>query len=374
MKKKYQNLFFIFGLAVLIIMVSQLNFKEVIAGISNAGYWFFAVVLLWVFLYMLNTAAWWIIIQSTAKPAGTTTVTTVAPPVSNKLPSAQSEQDECTQTLLPDGRLRLNLRNMTWIYCLTVSGFALNYATPGGLMGGEPYRIMSLKPVIGIERATSSVVLYSMTHIFSHFWFWLLSIFLFLIIHRPTAAEVVMLAAIAAFCFLGLWFFFVGYRKGLAAKLLRAARHLPGLHKKMSSFINSHETQINTIDSQISALHRQNTKTFVTAVLLEILCRIASALEIFFILKVIMPHVCYADCLLILAFTSFIANLLFFIPLQMGGRESGFLMSATGLSMSTNAGILVALIVRLRELIWVAVGLLLIKVSGRNATPANQHK
>ena len=67
MKKKYQNLFFLFGLAVLIVMVTQLDFKQVWQGISHAGYWFFAVVVLWFFLYMFNTAAWYIIIKNTGK-------------------------------------------------------------------------------------------------------------------------------------------------------------------------------------------------------------------------------------------------------------------------------------------------------------------
>ena len=65
---------------------------------------------------------------------------------------------------------------------------------------------------------------------------------------------------------------------------------------------------------------------------------------------------------MILAFTSLFANLLFFIPLQLGGREGGFLMATAGLGMTAGAGIFVALLVRLRELIWTGIGLLLIKL------------
>ncbi len=54
--------------------------------------------------------------------------------------------------------------------------------------------------------------------------------------------------------------------------------------------------------------------------------------------------------------------MLFFMPLQLGGREGGFLMSVTGLGLSASAGVFVALLVRIRELIWTAVGLLLIKL------------
>jgi hypothetical protein len=78
-----------------------------------------------------------------------------------------------------------------------------------------------------------------------------------------------------------------------------------------------------------------------------------------------MPSVNYLQCILVIAFTSLFANMLFFMPLQLGGREGGFLMSVSGLGMTAGAGIFVALIVRIRELIWTGIGLLLIKINNK---------
>lgn len=321
MKKKYQNIFFIFGIAVLVVMVTQLDFQQVWQGLRHAGYWFVAVLMLWIFLYIFNTSAWYLIINAGGK---------------SKV-------------------------NFWWLYKVTISGFALNYATPGGLMGGEPYRIMELAPKIGTERASSSVILYAMTHIFSHFWFWFISIFLYVATQPMSVFMASFLLAAAAFCMLGLWFFIIGYRKGLANRVMNLLRHMPLVKKWAQPFVEKHREQLDTIDTQIAALHKQSPKTFVMAVVLEVACRILSALEVYFILLVVNPGISYVQCILIIAFTTLFANMLFFMPLQLVGREGGFLMSATRLGATASGGILVALIVRLRELVWTGIGLLLIK-------------
>ena len=302
MKKKYQNGFFIFGLLVLIIMVTQLDFQEVWAGLKHAGYWFFAVIALWGFLYIFNTATWYIIIDSIG-----------------------GERGVCRRCKV----------GFWWLYKITVSAFALNYATPGGLMGGEPYRIMSLSPKIGTPKASSSVILFVMTHIYSHFWFWFLSVWLYVLTQKMTT---------------------------LACILMNIVSHIPYLRRWAQPFVERNKEKLAEVDAQIAALHNQNPRTFVAAVVLELLCRLFSTLEIFFILLVIQPDVTIPQCILIYAFTTLFANMLFFMPLQLGGREGGFLMSAEGLSLTAQAGIFVALIVRVRELIWTAVGLLLIKL------------
>lgn len=321
--KKLDNIFFCIGIVAFAIMAMQLNLQEVIDGVKRAGYWFPAVVFLWALLYIINTASWGIIIKS----------------------------------LSPTSTLK-----KLWLYKVTVAGFALNYATPGGLMGGEAYRISQLTPKIGIEKASSSVILYVMTHIFSHFWFWLVSAILYITCYQLSQLMYILLGAIIIFCIAAIWLFLKGYRNGIVNTLVRILSHIPWLKKKSAGFIEKNREKFNNIDLQISTLHSKNRTTFFLAVFLEFMCRVLSSFEIMFILLIITPEITFLDSMLILAFTSLFANMLFFLPLQLGGREGGFMLSVSGLSISASAGVFVALIVRLRELFWTGLGLLLIKI------------
>ena len=232
-------------------------------------------------------------------------------------------------------------------------------------MGGEPYRIMELKPYIGVERATSSVILYVMMHIFSHFCFWLSSILLYLCLYPVGWVMGTILGAITVFCLLVAVLFVKGYQHGMAVAFVRLGSRLPFLKKKVIRFADSHREQLENIDKQIALLHQQKKGAFYAALFLEYTARVVSCLEIWLILNVLTRSVSFADCCLIAAFSSLLANLLFFLPMQLGGREGGFALAVGGLSLSGAYGVYAALITRVREMVWIVIGLALMKVGNK---------
>ena len=117
-------------------------------------------------------------------------------------------------------------------------------------------------------------------------------------------------------------------------------------------------------------MHAQRRSTFYLSLLIEFGVRVAGCLEIQFILLILTDHVSFWNCVLIQAFTSLFANLFFFIPMGVGAREGGFALAVGGLSLAGAYGVYTSLIVRLRELIWTAIGLLLIKVGNKPAAPS----
>ena len=54
--------------------------------------------------------------------------------------------------------------------------------------------------------------------------------------------------------------------------------------------------------------------------------------------------------------------------MEMGTREGGFALAVGGLAMSGAFGVLAGLLTRVRELIWVAIGILLIKIGKTGKT------
>lgn len=333
MKSKYRNIFFIFGLVAIGLMLWKFDpdYAELWRNIKSAGYWFPAVILLWAIIYLMNALSWFCIIN--------------------------------------DGENRSKV-SFWKIYKFTITGFALNYTTPVGLMGGEPYRIMELSPYVGAAKATSSVLLYVMMHIFSHFWFWLISLLLFVVMYseKVNTLALSVLLPIAVVCLLVIYLFMKGYRNGFAKRGLKMLTHVPFIRNWAKRFVEEKKESIEKVDQQIAELHKQRKATFYLSLSLEFFSRIVGCLEIFFILKMMTPHVNFWDCILIQAFSSLFANVFFFSPMQLGAREGGLAIITSTLSLKSGFGVTTGLITRVRELIWIAIGLGLMKIGNGKKT------
>ncbi len=325
MKNKVRNLFLVFGVVAVVVMLLtfDISYDELLSNLKRAGYYLPLILLLWFFVYLINNFAWYIIVRS----GGDT------------------------------GKLTFG-----HLYKLTVSGFALNYVTPVGLMGGEPYRIMELTPYVGVERATSSVILYVMMHIFSHFCFWLSAVAIYAIFFPVKWAMGVVLCLITLLCVILAILFVKGYRDGMAVACVRLGSHIPFLRNPVKRFAEKNKDRLENIDSQIGLLHRQRKSTFYSALLLEFTARVVACLEVWLILNILTTDVSFMSCFLIVAFSSFLANLFFFMPMQVGGREGGFALAVGGLSLSGAYGVYAALITRVREMVWIVIGLALMKI------------
>ncbi len=335
MRNKANNIFFLFGLVAIIIMILtfDVSFTEMWKHITYAGVWIFPIIGMWLVIYLLNAMTWRIIIKGSG----------------------------------PCGISFLRL------FKITISGFALNYATPCGLMGGEPYKIMEVAPFIGRDRATSSVLLFAMMHIFSHFWYWITAVVLALFLIPLDTTLYIILPLMALFCAGGIYLFTRGYKSGLVLKILGLIACIPGLRRWGSGLIDRHRPELEKIDSQIAHLHTQDKKSFYQSFALEYFGRICHSFEIFFMLQLVgiegSAPMLFFYAFMILAFTSLFANLLFFMPLQLGGREGGFAMSCIKVlgvlvtsAQAVTIAVFISIICRIRELFWTAVGLILIKM------------
>ncbi len=329
---RIKNIFFFVGIVAVVVMLFtfEVSFIELWHYICHTGYWLLAILALWGILYLMNAWSWQVIIRGSGP---------------------------CPVSFL-------------YLLRLTVSGFALNYTTPIGLLGGEPYKIMEMTRHIGVQRATSSVVLFAMMHVFAHFCFWSSSIIIYLILSGlgilpMNVGTALVLFLMSAFCSLGIYLFIRGYRYGMVRRLFIVISYIPGLKGWGKRMLYDHHEDFVRIDRQISELHSQERLTFYKSLLIEYVGRVCQSFEILFVL-LLFNHsgnilLLFLYSFLILSFTSLFANLLGFLPLQLGGREGGFAISVSALGMTSALGMFISIICRVRELFWAVIGLALMK-------------
>ena len=248
------------------------------------------------------------------------------------------------------------------LYRIIVSGFALNNLTPFGLAGGEPYRIMELKPYLGLKKATTSTLTYTMLFIIGHALLWLTGILIYVLMGCPGETFITVLLLIAASVLLfAVLVFFIKRSGGLLVPLFRILGKLPLIKKSVGKFLEKNGEHIEEIDECYIEFKRAKDR-FVLAVCTEYAARILECAEYYLIFLYLGQHVNYFSGILILSMASLVGNLFFMIPMQAGTREGGMVLALQWLGVDPASGVMGGLLYRVRDLLGSLIGIICILI------------
>ncbi len=329
MNKLTKVIFLVIGLAVFIYLITEFGFDNILANVSKTGWWFLPIIGVWAFVYLLNAVAWYLI--------------------------------------LGEGK-----KNISFLKVLnvTISGFAINYVTPFVNLGGEPYRVLVLKDYVGMHRAVSSVILYTMLHFLSHFLFWITAIIMaafFMTLSQPLKISlIIVFIVLIAFTF----FVFSRHKNGIfhaIFSLLRKIKFLKSLEKKLLK----KEESLLKIDDQIKDLFNNRKNAFYWTLFLEYFARTVASLEFYFIFRAVGMEISFFEAFYISAASSLIIQMFFFMPFELGTREGSLYLVVDSLKLTAGIGIYIGIVNRLREFFWILIGLILIQFTGKKKSGKN---
>ena len=317
-------IFSVCGFIAFVLMVRAIGLEAIAVDLRRMGLWFLAIIALWGIAYLFNTGAWYFILNGGRK--------------------------------VGFGR----------IFQVCVSGFALNNLTPLVGMGGEPYRAMVLKERLGTGDSLSAVVLYWMLHFLSSFVFWVLVIPVVTVTLLFSVDIRMIFAVTFVFSLAGVWFMMLRHRNGMFHKLYGLTQKSAALRRLTEKFAVT-ENSILLVDNRIKALYNKRRKDFYLSLLFEVVARILVSLEFVFVLTAIGIHITPLEALYLSAGYYLFVDAFFFIPLQLGAREGGLYLLTGAIGIAPAVGVFMALVMRIRELFWTLVGLLLVHAGGISA-------
>ena len=330
MSRKLQLAVFLAGLAIFAFLVHQAGVPGLIHSLKAARWALLPAVLAWGCVYACNTVAW-----------------------------RQLIDDNNGEPGIPWWRA----------YAITVSSFALNYITPMISLGGEPFRVAAAADYLGGPRAAGSVVSFRIVHTLGQLLFWLTAVPIAYVV-VPKSARMTIALIVLCLVLLGITIVLLGlFRDGFVERALDVLYRLP-LLRRLARRLEPRRAALVAIDDRMCELYRHHRRRLFTAIAAEYIGRAIAMLEYFFIARALGLDVDYGTAFAIGAFSQLVSNMTFFIPFDVGTKEGGLFLIFKALHLPSEMGVDTAIVSRLREMIWIAVGLSLMWVVRRRTPDA----
>ena len=324
-------IFLIVGLAALVGIVLHIGLEPIFLTVSQLGFLHLGIILLpMIVVYGLEALGWLLTLGSHARKVG-----------------------------------------FMRVFAIRMAGETVNVTTPTAYMGGEPLKAYLLKRYgVPMVEGLASVITAKTTMTLAQVLFILLGLALaFWIIGDAGHYWVAMLVSVGVLAF-GVGLFVLLQRQGIGMGCLGLLRAC-GIRL---AFLEKRESQLWELDGIIRSFYAQRQQTFYAALAIFFLAWLTETLEVYAILYYLEVSIDVWTAISIAALTVFIKGGTFFIPGSLGAQEGGYTLLLMSFGFSEVTGITFALIRRLREVLWILLGLvclMLVKNQDDASKPMN---
>jgi hypothetical protein len=316
------------GAALFAYVLYHTGLDALYANLRRAGWILLPVGLLWIPIFLCRTAAWQLTMGGSPGPT---------PPL--------------------------------WrTFVIAITTFGLNIITPFVQAGGEVLRAKAVTPWLGAQRATGSTVTYYMLHALSNLALWLSGLtaaLLFVPLPTPYVLTFALLATLILAAFV---FVMSRHQHGIVAPLVRLLRLVPLVGRRLAAPLEAGQTYIDELDAVVVGFYRHSPGRFWIALAIDTLGRVIAMGEYWLVARGVGLELTFLQTFVIGALNALIVNVIFFVPLEAGVKEGGFYLVFQLLGLDPALGVFAAIVQRLREFLWVAIGLSLIPLAGGRET------
>ncbi len=240
-------------------------------------------------------------------------------------------------------------------FLLTISGAALNFTTPALSFGGEPFKMAGATPLLGRPRALGSVVSFRLLQGLAHLVVLLLAMIPAALVLPHTPWIIGLLCASTVVIGAAAVLLFSSHRAGVferGVSLIHRLLPLPAVSRALEKY----RARLQLLDHEMGAVHRSPGQ-FAWALAAESAGRIVGTLEFVVILDGLGLGGSLLRGFVIANITSLVTLVLFFVPFELGAKEGGIALVLAGVGLDPKLGTSVALLSRMRELGWAAIGI-----------------
>ena len=310
---KFKFVYLIFGLGLLIFIFNKVDLNSFLYELNKLRFSFIAILFIYFIGFTLDSYSWKLCIEN-----------------------------------LVNTRLKLYQ-----VFKIRVIGEAFNYIL--FQVGGEPIKAFLLKNNYNIRYKSS--------------------------IGSLILAKTIILFALIVFCFFGLLSIFYTNKLGVNFEkasligfiffttlislffLVQRYKLTSKLHKifknKLSKKFNNLFKQLKETEHKISEFYKKTKKDFFKIFFLNLFNWFLGAFELYVIFYLLDQKISFIEAIAIETLVQLVRAMLFFIPSNLGTQEGVFVLAVNVLKESTSLGLAVAVIRRLREVIWISIGLML---------------